>query len=70
MLDPELTVQHVIEDHPQTIRAFIALRMNCVGCYLMRFCSLSEVAKYYNIELQTFLAQVNKAVDCDLPDGH
>ena len=43
------SVQQVLDEHPEANRAFRALKTQCVGCYLARFCTLEDVARTYGI---------------------
>jgi hypothetical protein len=61
MLDPELTVSQVLAAYPQAWRVFTDLKTDCVGCYLMAFCSLREVADQYQINLDKVLAAFTSA---------
>ncbi len=61
MLTPELTVSQVLEAYPQAWRAFMALKTDCVSCYMMSFCSLREVAKQYRFSLEEILAAIARA---------
>ena len=44
LLTPDLTIAQVLGEYPETIRTWIALNTDCVGCYLIKFCSLCYVA--------------------------
>jgi hybrid cluster-associated redox disulfide protein len=56
------TVAQVIKTYPQAVPVFIALKTNCVGCHLDRFCSLEEVAVSHEISLELLLQELNKAI--------
>jgi hybrid cluster-associated redox disulfide protein len=43
------TVAEVLESYPQTAAAFLALKTNCAGCHLARFCTLEDVARTYEL---------------------
>ena len=66
MLDPGLTVSEVLHVHPQAERAFFQLGTDCVGCYLMSFCSLREVADQYALPLEQLLDALSKAVQDEI----
>ena len=56
------SVQQVLNEHPEANRAFRALKTQCVGCYLARFCSLEDVARTYEIPSDGLLAELEAAV--------
>ena len=62
MLDPDLTISQVLESHPQAAHTFISLGTDCVGCYLMAFCSLREVANEYGLRLEALLEALSSPV--------
>jgi len=70
-LNPNQTVAQVIEEHPETIPAWLALTKGCFGCRLMRFCSLQYVAESHNLELEKLLGELEKAIrrQTILPSG-
>lgn len=55
------TVQEVLSRHPSTRKAFQALRTQCVGCTLARFCTLKDVAEAYKIPPQLLLDELSSA---------
>ena len=62
VLDPQQTVAELLQTYPQTARVLIALKMHCVGCYLMRFCSLDYIARCYHLEWREFLESLEKSI--------
>jgi len=56
MLTPDLTVAQVLETYPQAARVFLSLKTDCVGCYLMSFCTLGEVAEQYQLKVEDVMA--------------
>jgi hypothetical protein len=56
------TVAQIIEKYPETIQVWIVLKTDCVGCQLMRFCSLEYVAESYNMELNVLLDEMERAI--------
>ena len=62
ILDPDQTVMEVIQKYPETIHVWIALKTDCVGCHLMRFCSLEYVAESYGMKLETLIENLEKAI--------
>ena len=51
--DQTWTVAQVLSAYPQAAHLFYQLKTDCVGCVLSHFCSLEEVAKSYNLDLDT-----------------
>jgi hybrid cluster-associated redox disulfide protein len=43
------TVAEVLESYPRTAATFLALKTNCPGCHLARFCTLEDVARTYEL---------------------
>lgn len=70
LLTPDLTVAQVLGEYPETLHAWIALKTDCVGCYLMKFCSLGYVAKEYLINVNTFIEELEKTIYEEPKDAH
>jgi hypothetical protein len=70
-ISPDQTVAQVIQQYPETIHTWIALKTNCIGCYLMRFCTLEYVAKSYNIKLEALLEELKQSINhFNKPDNY
>jgi hypothetical protein len=63
MLHPDLTVADVLKLCPPAMHTFIALHTDCVGCYLMSFCTLHDVADQYDLRLEALLEGLTKSID-------
>jgi hybrid cluster-associated redox disulfide protein len=61
-LSANWTAAQVMKTYPQAVSVFIALKTNCVGCHLDRFCSLEEVAASYEISPELLLQELNKVI--------
>jgi hybrid cluster-associated redox disulfide protein len=61
-LDTTWTVQQIMQTYPKTISVFLALKTNCVGCPLERFCTLAEVAAAYEMSLETLQEKLCQAL--------
>lgn len=62
MLTTDLTVAQVLEAYPQAAHVFVSLKTDCVGCYLMSFCTLQEVAEQYQLRLESIMGELAKTV--------
>jgi len=58
----KLTVAIVLQQHAHLRRIFIHNKTACVGCYMARFCTLQDVAAAYDLELDNFIEQLERAV--------
>ncbi|MBS4062576.1 MAG: disulfide oxidoreductase [Bacteroidetes bacterium] len=56
------TAAEVLAAFPQSAAAFMALKTDCVGCHLDRFCTLEEVAAAYEIPLEQLLSRLHEAI--------
>jgi hybrid cluster-associated redox disulfide protein len=57
-----LTVEEVLGISPKTIPVFLALRTDCVGCQMERFCTLKEVARAYKLPLRLLLEKLREPI--------
>jgi hybrid cluster-associated redox disulfide protein len=58
----DMSVGETMSTWPATIAVFLEQRIDCVGCRIRRFHTISEVSKLYNLELDLFLAKLSKAI--------
>ena len=55
------TVSEVLQKFPETGRVFLEKKTFCLGCYMARFCSLSDVAQVYSLEPETLVHEMQQA---------
>ncbi|MEJ5225259.1 MAG: hypothetical protein WHV44_12450 [Anaerolineales bacterium] len=54
------TVAQVLTASPQLARVFLALKTDCVGCPMDKFCKLDEVAEAYDLPLEHLLEMIRQ----------
>ena len=55
-------VKEVVESHPQTISVFSKHGLNCVGCYIAPFHTITDTAREYALQMELLLSELNDAV--------
>jgi hybrid cluster-associated redox disulfide protein len=55
-------VKEVVEHHPQTIAVFVKHGLNCVGCYIAPFHTITDAAREYALRLDPLLSELNQAI--------
>jgi hybrid cluster-associated redox disulfide protein len=55
------TVSQILQMYPETSRVFLQRKTFCVGCYMARFCNLSDVAKVYSLEVEILVHDIQQA---------
>jgi len=55
-------VKEVVERHPQTIAVFVKHGLNCVGCYIAPFHTITDTACEYALQLERLLSELNGAI--------
>lgn len=58
-----MPVQSVLQQWPQAAPVFLKYRMNCIGCSMDVFDSLSDALNSYAIPAETFLHELSQAMD-------
>ena len=56
-------VKEVVESHPQTIAVFVRHGLNCVGCYIAPFHTITDTAREYALRIEPLLSELNNAVN-------
>ena len=67
LVSKDWTVHQTLEAHPGTVSVFIRLKTDCVGCWLVRFCTLEEVSGYYGIPIEVLLESLQDPVPSIYP---
>jgi len=60
ILQPQMTVEDVLQKWPGMYSVFMKKGMKCIGCFLQRFCTLQDVAETYRIPLQQLIGEMEK----------
>ena len=58
----ECLVQDVVVRHPQTIAVFAQHGLQCVGCYVSHYHTLTDTAREYALSLEPLLSDLNRAI--------
>ncbi len=61
-LSADLTIAEVQEKWPQTVSVFRDLAAACVGCDLASFCTVTDAAKEYQIDLERLLKDLQAVI--------
>ncbi|MGA2762389.1 MAG: disulfide oxidoreductase [Spirochaetia bacterium] len=56
----DLTVQEILRRRPEAAQVFIQMRTQCVGCLMAGFCTPSDVAVHYGLDLADLLGLLVK----------
>lgn len=58
-IESHWTVDETLRKRPETSRFFIRNQMQCVGCYMQKFCTIKNVAEIHQKDLDKFLRDLN-----------
>jgi hybrid cluster-associated redox disulfide protein len=66
-IDPQeisarLTVKELLDRYPQTLPAFMRLRLLCVGCPTEAFHTLADVAREHGLDIEFLLECIRSAI--------
>ncbi len=56
----DLSVLQILRRNPAAAQAFIDMRTQCVGCPIARFCTLRDVAAFYDLPLEDLLRRLQR----------
>lgn len=59
----EMSITEIVQKYPQTVEILVQHGMGCLGCAAARFENLGQGAAAHGIDLDSLLADLNKAVD-------
>jgi len=58
-------VKEVVGSHPQTIAVFAKHGLNCVGCYIAPFHTITDTAREYAVPIEPLLSELNEVAKKD-----
>ena len=60
-IQSDWTVEETLRQYPQSSPGFIRNRMQCIGCYMQKFCRIKDVAEIYKVDLSAFMQDLNSS---------
>jgi hybrid cluster-associated redox disulfide protein len=61
-LSARWTVKDVLDRYPQTLPAFMQLRLLCVGCPTEAFHTLADVAREYDLDINDLIDRIQSTI--------
>lgn len=66
-IDPQkisarLTVKELLDRYPQTLPAFMQMRLLCVGCPTEAFHTLADVAREHDLDIDDLMRSIQSAI--------
>lgn len=62
VLDDDVGVKDIMDQHPQTVRVFLRLGLRCIGCPIAPFHTLADAAREHGCDLEELSAAVAAAI--------
>lgn len=62
-IDPDMSLDDIMQRWPATISVFLLNRMSCIGCPIARFHTMADAAAEYNLDPAHFAEQLALARD-------
>jgi hybrid cluster-associated redox disulfide protein len=53
------TIDTILGGNPGIVPVFFRNQMQCVGCYMQKFCTIKDAAEIYRLDLNTLLKDLN-----------
>jgi hybrid cluster-associated redox disulfide protein len=57
----EMGISEILQRYPKTFEVFLNYNLPCVGCAAAHFENLEAIAKEFNIDIEKFLEDLNRA---------
>ncbi len=58
----DILIADLLKHWPTLVPFFLEQKMDCVGCSLMRFCTVADAVVAYDLELDDFIMALNAQV--------
>jgi len=62
VIEADMIIDNVLEEHPETLSVFLQFDMDCYGCSMARFETVADGAAIYHVDVEVLLQELNKAV--------
>ncbi len=69
MITKDMSIQEVIQTHPQSVPVFVRHGLGCLGCAIAQFETIEQGAVAHGIDVSTLIDDLNAAVDGDEQDA-
>ena len=66
LLEPNMTIDVILDRDPKLAEVFNARGMACVGCVFSRFHNLIDVAAAYELDVATFIGELSCTYNSDI----
>jgi len=63
MISSTILVADLLVFYPLATSLFIELRVDCIGCSMNRFCTLEDLTKYYDLDLEKISDRIRGQVE-------
>ena len=57
-LTAQTLIGDLLDQSPHLVKFFFKKNMGCVGCAMVRFCTLKEASHYYGYEVEDFIKEL------------
>lgn len=58
-----MRIEEVLNKYPETLDIFMKYGFHCIGCVAARFESIEDGANSHKIEVNSFIEELNKAIN-------
>ena len=62
-LSPRSPVADLLASSTLTASAFLNLRVDCIGCFMNKFCTLEDVSRHYGLNMDTIINTLEKHLE-------
>ena len=63
MISSTILVADLLAFYPLAATLFIELRVDCIGCSMNRFCSLEDLTKYYDLDMEKIIDRIQELAE-------
>jgi hypothetical protein len=60
LLSSQTLIADLLACSPRIAPLFIELRVNCIGCSMNRFCTLAELCRQYEMDLEKVMNSIQE----------
>ena len=60
MLSSQTLIADLLSASPHVASLLLELRVDCIGCYMNRFCTLEDLCNQYDLDLDQVLSRIRE----------
>ena len=62
MITKDMSIQQILQEHPETIEVFAKFNLGCIGCWASSFETLEQGVNAHGIDIDEIIKSLNETI--------